>query len=267
MLLIFLSFWQHDYDCFTRLRLNGKDAKRRHSYAGVSKASAAVASPARSKTPGRMQDIAVLRAAYERSSSGSSSKGKGKATESKAEREKEREHTPARVVGERMYFPGSPAPVTTAQLLEEAEREVVNAGVVSPSRSAKGGESISFSASARRTSARGVPLPDSDDEGDAPAQEEGAREWAKADWKTLDACFTDERIAVAARLGMVLNLSPAPAPRTPVRLASTSASSDGGPAVMMASADAVDLGAVVRRFVTHMGGERVVRKWGDAWDV
>jgi hypothetical protein len=229
----------------------------------VSKASAAVASPARSKTPGRMQDIAVLRAAYERSSSGS--KGKGKA---EAEREeKQREHTPARVVGERVYFPGSPAPVTTAQLLEEAEREVVSAGVVSPSRSAKGGESISFSASARRTSARGVPLPESDDEGDAPAQGEEAREWAKVDWKALDACFTDERIAVAARLGMVLNLSPAPAPRTPVRLASTSASSDGGPAVMMASADAVDLGAVVRRFVTHMGGERVVGKWGDAWDV
>ncbi|KAK7029919.1 hypothetical protein R3P38DRAFT_888699 [Favolaschia claudopus] len=65
-------------------------------------------------------------------------KGKGRAIdEEEIEMEKQkkrRQWTPARVVGERVYFPGSPAPVTTTQLLEEAEREVVSRGVVSPSR-------------------------------------------------------------------------------------------------------------------------------------
>ncbi|KAK7035682.1 hypothetical protein R3P38DRAFT_603361 [Favolaschia claudopus] len=165
-----------------------------------------------------------------------------------------------RVVGEQVYFPGSPAPVTTMQLLEEAEREVVNRGVVSPS-CAEG--SISFLSSAfklasgstsasalssgttsRRASARGVPLLESDDGGTQ--EEEGQislkndeREWTKTEWKVLDACFTDERIAVAQRLGMVLNLPPAPLPKifpfpsTPVR--NTPADVDG-PAAMMASA-------------------------------
>ncbi|KAF7348479.1 hypothetical protein MVEN_01365200 [Mycena venus] len=271
---------QHDYDCFTRLRHNGKDkGRRRHSFAGVSKASMPSPLAQKSKTPGLvrtggMQDIAELRAAY--------SKGKEREVQEMEVHQKRRESTPApaRVVGERVYFPGSPKPVTTAQLLEEAEREVVASGVTSASpRRVGAGESASVKGESilthahRRTSARGVPLPESDDEDDGAEKEEG-REWTKADWKALDACFTDERIAVAARLGMVLNLSPAPqpgAPSTPVRttLASAGSSSNNTstPAVMMASADAVDLSAVVGRFVKLKGGERVVKQWGEKWDV
>ncbi|KAK7059613.1 hypothetical protein R3P38DRAFT_2597717 [Favolaschia claudopus] len=276
---------QHDYDCFTRLRLKDTGNKRRrHSYAGVSKAMPAPVSPRGSRTPGphqsargKMQDIAELKAAA--------------VDEEEMEMEKQkkrRQSTPARVVGERVYFPGSPAPVTTTQLLEEAEREVVSRGVVSPSREgsisslsnalASGSASASASGSgttSRRASARGVPLPESDDDESQEEEEQisstknDEREWTKADWKVLDACFTDERIAVAQRLGMVLNLSPAPPPKTvpfpstPVRNAPANVD---GPAVMMASADAVDLAKVVERFVGIMGGEQVVKTWGETWD-
>ncbi|KAK7046835.1 hypothetical protein R3P38DRAFT_2506806 [Favolaschia claudopus] len=289
---------QHDYDCFTRLRLKDTGNKRRrHSYAGVSKAVPAPVSPRGTRTPGphhsargKMQDIAELKAAYECGSHKDKGKGRAVDQEEMEKQKKRRQSTPARVVGERVYFPGSPAPVTTTQLLEEAEREVVSRGVVSPSRgegsisslsNALASSSASASASgsgttSRRASARGVPLPESDDDDESEEEEEqisskknDEREWTKADWKVLDACFTDERIAVAQRLGMVLNLSPAPPPKTfpfpstPVR--NTPANVDG-PAVMMASADAVDLAKVVERFVGLMGGEQVVKTWGETWD-
>ncbi|KAK7029920.1 hypothetical protein R3P38DRAFT_2932429 [Favolaschia claudopus] len=81
--------------------------------------------------------------------------------------------------------------------------------------------------------------------------------------------YTDERIAVAQRLGMVLKLSPAPLPKTfpfpntPVR--NTPADVDG-PAAWMISADAVDLARNVERFVGILGGEQAVKIWGQTWD-
>ncbi|KAF8217821.1 hypothetical protein K438DRAFT_1952682 [Mycena galopus ATCC 62051] len=267
---------QHDYDCFTRLG-KGK-GRRRHSYAGVSKASVSAGSGSKTPGPARgMQDIEELRDAYAGSSKVNSAQHQQDEEGNMLKHTRASTPTPARVVGERVYFPGSPKPVTTAQLLAEAEREVLS--VVSPSRvgspSRGGGESISTSPrkvidsnKARRTSARGVPLPESDDESAGEDDEngkDGAREWTRSEWKALDACFTDERIAVAARLGMVLNLSPAPGPSTPVR-APAGGPNGGAPAVMMASADAVDLAAVVARFVALMGGERVVQGFGEKWD-
>ncbi|KAJ7138489.1 hypothetical protein C8R43DRAFT_605902 [Mycena crocata] len=262
---------QHDYDCFTRLQHKTERARRRHSYAGVSKVPLASPTPGSPPRGGKIQDILQLR---ERAA-------KEKEARKKADKEKKARRASARVVGERVYFPGSPAPVTTAQLLAEAEAEVISQGL-SPSKGASGpapknipvgqidsisvfrAESVSAPAprhSARRSSglARQVPLPDSDDEEDG----KETREWCKADWKALDACFTDERIAVAAQRGMVLNFSPAPAPlSTPVRRGSTSV--DG--AVVMASADAVDLAAVVARFVESMGGAATVSAYGPAWE-
>ncbi|KAJ6454662.1 hypothetical protein C8R45DRAFT_1189305 [Mycena sanguinolenta] len=280
---------QHDYDCFTRLRLNGKG--RRHSYAGVTKSkSVGSAGAVKGKAKEGMQDLVELRAAYDRA------KTPPKARHSMGGKTK----TPARVVGEHVYFPGSPAPVTTVELLAEAEREVsVSMSAVSsisaaPSASTAtstshgAGISVSLAMASpsararqamdrdtnRRASARGVPLPESDDESDSAHEDEEehrgmGREWTKAEWKALDACFTDERIEVARRMGMVLNVSPAPGPSTPVRQPSLGGNDigDDAPVVMMASADAVDLGAVVARFVKMVGGEEVVKGWGAAWEM
>jgi hypothetical protein len=175
---------------------------------GVSKA-------ASTHSSGGMQDIIALRA-------------KGRQNDKK---EKKKRRESARVVGERVYFPGSPAPVTTTQLLEEAEKEV--ASVVSP---AKGGESVSVSSF--RVESVSTPM---SQKFDTPALEKfdahadidtAAREWTKAEWKALDACFTDERIAIAAR-------------RFTKRAG----------AVMMVPADAIDLGAVIARFVAAHGAD------------
>lgn len=63
---------------------------------------------------------------------------------------------------------------------------------------------------------------------------DGPRDWQKNDWKLLDACFTDERVASGR---------------------------DG----VMADAGTVDLENVVDRFVTLMGGENTVRGMGASW--
>ncbi|KAJ7512582.1 hypothetical protein B0H11DRAFT_486899 [Mycena galericulata] len=217
-----------------------------------------------------MQDLTQLRARA-RAMQAKKGKGKERATEAEAPA---RAHTPKekpRVVGERVYFPGSPAPVTTAQLLAEAEAEVsvsLSAPVSFPSASASvGGASVSTRLPALRVSRRSDSKEDEaeeeEEQAEGPAKLEQA--WGKADWKALDACFTDERIAVAARCGLVPNLpggefsktgSVFSAPRDPF---STPVRGDaGGSAVMMASADAVDLGAVVGRFV---------QLYGAKWDV
>ncbi|KAJ7021391.1 hypothetical protein C8F04DRAFT_1403023 [Mycena alexandri] len=304
---------QHDYDCFTRLRHSSakERERRRHSYGGVGKSGSN--SPLRTSAAmgaGRMQDIAVLRAQAGAHNSGfdssytANTNPNPNAKETGKDKEKKARRQSARVVGERVYFPGSPKPVTTAELLAEAEREVAR-GVGSPSASASA--RVDGGGHAERTTPRRVPLPESDSEDDdesdsdsdgqraaaaaatnaqsstaAESSSSNGKTWGKPEWKALDACFTDERIAVAARLGMVLNLVPAPAPgtafSTPVRPSASAAghagynatamqSNTNASAVMMASADAVDLGAVVARFVDARGGEGVVCSWGPGWDL
>jgi hypothetical protein len=68
----------------------------------------------------------------------------------------------------------------------------------------------------------------------------GERMWTKEEWKRLDACFTDERLQVGARLGLV--------------------DEDG-----LASVDLVDLDNVLTRFVEWMGGEEAVAEYGPDW--
>lgn len=165
----------------------------------------------------------------------------------------------ARVVGEKVYFPGSPGAVTMGELLEEAEREVGSAvgGAATPSKVGAPASSISApwtpSISApfrgmveRRPSsglAREVVITAAQD------ADEG-RAWTKEDWKALDACFTDERIAVAERLGLVARVD------------------DGGASRMMAGADEVDVGDVVRRFLGVRGlRERDLGRLGEKWDM
>ncbi|TFK47545.1 hypothetical protein OE88DRAFT_767522 [Heliocybe sulcata] len=94
------------------------------------------------------------------------------------------------VLGDRVYIPGSPV-VSVGELMKEAEGEVSILHERSM-RSEKSGRS--------ETSVRSEHLLDSE-RGErksvfpAQARKDG---WMKEDWKLLDACFTDERLATGA---------------------------------------------------------------------
>jgi hypothetical protein len=78
-------------------------------------------------------------------------------------------------------------------------------------------------------------------EGDeATSATSATREWTKDDWKQLDACFTDERLDVAEKMGL---------------------GSDS-----IASVDDVRIEDVVKRFVEMMGGSLLINGWGAGWD-
>jgi len=67
----------------------------------------------------------------------------------------------------------------------------------------------------------------------------GPREWAKNDWKILDACFTDERLDVAEKIGMA----------------------EGS----MADVTDIRLDDVVSRFVEVIGGDAALAGLGPSW--
>ncbi|KAF9648372.1 hypothetical protein BDM02DRAFT_3269586 [Thelephora ganbajun] len=67
----------------------------------------------------------------------------------------------------------------------------------------------------------------------------GPREWGKNDWKILDACFTDERLDVAEKMGMA----------------------EGS----LADVTDVRLDDVVNRFVEAIGGDAVLVALGPSW--
>ncbi|KAA1476574.1 hypothetical protein DENSPDRAFT_843562 [Dentipellis sp. KUC8613] len=71
--------------------------------------------------------------------------------------------------------------------------------------------------------------------GDIIVNADGPRGWEKNDWKLLDACFTDERLAMAR---------------------------DGD---ILGDVDLVDLDNVVDRFLDAMGGPEVVESLGESW--
>ena len=67
----------------------------------------------------------------------------------------------------------------------------------------------------------------------------GPREWAKNDWKILDACFTDERLDVAEKMGMA----------------------EGS----LADVTDIRLDDVVSRFVEVIGGDAALAGLGPSW--
>jgi len=67
----------------------------------------------------------------------------------------------------------------------------------------------------------------------------GPRGWAKDDWKILDACFTDERLDAAEKMGMVVG--------------------------SLADVTDIRLDDVVNRFVEVIGGEAVLAGMGPSW--
>ncbi|TCD68152.1 hypothetical protein EIP91_011430 [Steccherinum ochraceum] len=149
-----------------------------------------------------------------------------------------RRQTLGGMVGDKVFIPGSPA-MTLPQLLHEAEQSLHI-----DDRSTSGSPFRSVSPSSYKTPARApslyqsvlrstVSFPTSS----TPAV--GPRIWCKDDWKKLDSCYTDERLAVAEASGMV--------------------------AGEMASADEVDPEAVVDRFIELLGGEGAVAALGPTW--
>lgn len=67
----------------------------------------------------------------------------------------------------------------------------------------------------------------------------GPREWEKNDWKILDACFTDERLDRAERMGMTEGC--------------------------LADVTDVRLDDVVNRFIDVIGGDGVLAALGSSW--
>jgi len=67
----------------------------------------------------------------------------------------------------------------------------------------------------------------------------GPREWGKNDWKILDACFTDERLDAAEKMGMA----------------------EGS----LADVTDIRLDDVMNRFVEVIGGDAVLAALGPSW--
>lgn len=67
----------------------------------------------------------------------------------------------------------------------------------------------------------------------------GPREWGKNDWKILDACFTDERLDAAEKMGMAEGT--------------------------LADVTDIRIGDVVDRFVQVIGGDAALAGLGPSW--
>jgi len=134
------------------------------------------------------------------------------------------------VVGDRVYIPGSPA-MTLPELLKEAEAEVrIDVGGSGMPLRGGGDERNPF---VTPGPARLVPSPPSAAM-DLWDGDKGA--WTREEWKLLDACFTDERL-------------------------------EAGGGRVLAPVDFVRAEEVVKRFVGLMGGDEVVRRLGEEWNM
>ncbi|KAI0318078.1 hypothetical protein OF83DRAFT_1282963 [Amylostereum chailletii] len=131
------------------------------------------------------------------------------------------------VVNGHVIMPGSPS-MTLPQLLHEAESDIGTPARDSHPLAHDDYRTPSPGHGARRTQDATIVI-----------DMDGPREWNRNDWKLLDACFTDERLEVAARWG----------------------DKTGG----MGDVDAVELDDVVDRFVDFMGGQDVIDSLGLSW--
>lgn len=142
-----------------------------------------------------------------------------------------RRQTLGGVIGNKVIIPGSPV-TTLPELLEEAEASLIleEDSFHSPYKVAA--TSVQPKTPARDLSTPATRLSISQQ---VVANRSGPREWTKADWKLLDSCYTDERLALC-----------------------------GGSRVM-APAELVDLHKVVDRFVDFFGGDEVIKTMGSSW--
>ncbi|KAK7683086.1 hypothetical protein QCA50_013759 [Cerrena zonata] len=144
-----------------------------------------------------------------------------------------RKHPLGRVVGNKVFIPGSPA-MTLPELLDQEE---VSLQIDDHSLHHSPLRSVSF-ASDFNTPVKQV-IPSYDQFAPSPAPSVGPREWNKKDWKTLDACYTDERLALGERLELGVD--------------------------ELAPADNVELENVVERFIDIMGGDDALQQLGSSW--
>ncbi|KAK1215472.1 hypothetical protein PQX77_021906 [Marasmius sp. AFHP31] len=174
---------QHDYDCFTKV--TAREKRRRHSsYNDTVHPLDSLKKGSRRRT--------VTAAGITKSLSPSL-------------RDKSRRHSFGTVVGDNVFMPGSPV-VTLTGLLNEAEQQIGSPAV---------------ELGRNKDDALETPLPHNRVRASHGKDDMSQWEWTKEDWKTLDACFTDERIALV----------------------------DSDLSLDMADADAVDLDRVVERFL------------------
>lgn len=96
------------------------------------------------------------------------------------------------MVGDKVFIPGSPV-TTLPELLKEAEAEVVQRKT--PSTSVIGD---TLRTPLRVRSSLAIARAQSE----LPRTPQGEGVWSRDDWKQLDACFTDERLEIGARLGL-----------------------------------------------------------------
>jgi hypothetical protein len=148
-----------------------------------------------------------------------------------AERKHKRKASRGGLVGDKVVIPGTPG-MDLPELLEQAVE------VCSKHQSVSG---LSIDAPSRSASRQGslcpvsrAPTPSTVD-----YDESGSRRWIRDDWKRLDACFTDERLELAANRGM----------------------GGGG----LVDVDEVDLDNVVMRFIAMMGGSDTIDAYGSGW--
>ncbi|KAH8083284.1 hypothetical protein BXZ70DRAFT_900722, partial [Cristinia sonorae] len=139
------------------------------------------------------------------------------------------------MVGDKVFIPGSPV-MTLPQLLHEVEQSLhiedmsVSSSPfrpISPLAYKTLSRESSLYESVLRSKVSSVP------------GIVGPRGWCKDDWKKLDSCYTDERIAMAEESGL--------------------------PNGEMVSADEVDLDAIVDRFIELIGGESAMATLGPSW--
>jgi hypothetical protein len=74
-----------------------------------------------------------------------------------------------------------------------------------------------------------------------PHAPDSTREWRKDDWKLLDACFTDERLSVGAK--------------------------GGRGDEYLANVNEVKIEDVVMRYISMMGGAKIVDALGQPWSL
>ncbi|KDQ60307.1 hypothetical protein JAAARDRAFT_67866 [Jaapia argillacea MUCL 33604] len=155
---------------------------------------------------------------------------------------KRRRSTLGGVIGDTVFMTGTPT-TTLPALLKEAELDLdLEQSICTTS-------TPSFSKYSVDGYAYQTPLPNiarakkAFDLADGPMEQVSIRpsgEWSRDDWKTLDACFTDERLAVGARM----NLG----------------------SYALADVDDIELENVVSRYLEYIGGEDVLLGLGSDWD-
>ncbi|CAL1709290.1 unnamed protein product [Somion occarium] len=142
--------------------------------------------------------------------------------------------TLGKVIGDKVFIPGSPA-MTLPELLDQAEASLQVEEMTlghSPLRN------VSF-LDDFKTPVKQIIRSNVSSVQTSPDVLAGPRDWTKNDWRLLDACYTDERLALGDCSGLAVD--------------------------ELAPADDVDLGNVVGRFIEIIGGEEALASLGSSW--